>query len=105
MKSISKKTVAKWKNEANRTGGGPNTATKPNEMQFRIANFIGHVHTFGIPGTEKCDIAAVTTSYTLKLHIILQHQHNYQLFATVICLTPKILRLSTPTAALGTHCR
>ena len=63
MKSISKKTVAKWKNEANRTGGGPNTATKPNEMHFRIANFIGYVHTFGIPGTEKCDIAAVTTSY------------------------------------------
>ena len=62
IKSISKKAVAKWKSEADRTGGGSNTAPKPSEMQFRIANFIGYVHTVGIPGTENCDIAAMTTT-------------------------------------------
>ena len=74
-------------------------------MQFRIVNFIGHVHTFGIPGTEKCDIAAVTTSYAETAN----NSPAPTQLSTVYyrdLLTPKILRLmSTPTAALATHCR
>jgi len=58
MKSQAKKAVTKWNFECRRTGGGRNLASKPTEIQFRIASFIGEVQTSGIPGTANCDAAA-----------------------------------------------
>jgi len=58
MKSQAKKAVAKWKFECRCTGGGRNLAPKPTEIQFRIASFIGEIHTSGIPGIANCDATA-----------------------------------------------
>jgi len=57
IKSLTKRAVTRWNTEMRRTGGGVNTATKPTEVQFRIAAFIGQVNTTGIPGTENLDVA------------------------------------------------
>ena len=55
LKSKSKKSVAKYKAELKKTGGGSNGAEKPSNMQFRVAEIIGGVYTNGVPGTTTCD--------------------------------------------------
>ena len=55
LKSKSKKSVAKYKAELKKTGGGSNGAEKPSNMQFRVAEIIGGVYANGVPGTTTCD--------------------------------------------------
>jgi len=70
MKSMAKKAVAEYKKELSKTGGGTSTATMPSECQFKIASFIGAVHTEGIPGTANCDVAhALASSNTSPIAV------------------------------------
>ena len=55
VKSRAKGSVALFKKEAGRTGGGPNPIPKPTKLQFKISNIIGSICTEGIPGTELFD--------------------------------------------------
>ena len=57
----------KWNMEMKRTGGGSNTAPKPTDSQFRVAGVIGHVNTFGIPGTENCDVAGQNVANEIEV--------------------------------------
>ena len=59
-KSKSKKSVAKYKAELKKSGGGTNGAEKPSDMQFGVAEIIGGVYTDGVLGITTCDTRAST---------------------------------------------